>query len=137
VSFDIAQDAARPQTLYAVATSEALYRSDDRGTHWQAVTAFPGAKAVAANDGRVLLVNSGGHDGFLAAFDPRGTVLTSTYLGGSRQDRATVVKVIAPGVIAIGGTTSSAYWPFARQSVGTYQGADDAFWMKVVMPASR
>jgi len=137
VSFEIAQDAARPQTLYAVATSEALYRTDDRGTHWQQVMAFPGAKTVAANDGRVLLVNSGGRDGFLVAFDPQGAVLTSTYLGGSREDRATVVKALAPGMVVIGGTTTSAYWPFASRSVATYQGGDDAFWIQVATPTSR
>jgi hypothetical protein len=137
VSFEIAQDAARPETLYAVAASEALYRSDDRGTHWQPIMAFPGAKAVAANGGRVLLVNGGGHDGFLVAFDPQGAVLMSTYLGGSREDRATIVKVIAPGSVTVGGTTSSAYWPFASRPVGTYQGGDDAFWMQVATPSSR
>ena len=137
VSFEIAQDAARPETLYVVAASEALYRSDDRGTHWQRVATVPGAQTVAANNGRVLLVNGGGHDGFLVAFDPQGAVLTSTYLGGSREDRATTVSVIAPGMVAIGGTTASAYWPFARRSVGTYQGGDDAFWIQVATPSSR
>ena len=75
--------------------------------------------------------------GTLAIASAPQAVLTSTYIGGSREVRATAVRALAPGMVAIGGTTASGYWPFARRSVGAYQGGDDAFWIQIATPSSR
>ena len=136
--YDIAQDPARPQTLYAAGASDALYRSDDRGGSWQRVnTEFPNVSLVAANGGRVLVGTSNGGDGFLVVFDPGGAVLTSTYIGGSGYDSVADIKVSGMEAVTIAGSTSSPYWPLVGAAIRDYHGRDDAFWIKMMRTPSR
>src|SRR5262249_14271448 len=72
-------------------------------------------------------------DGFLVVFDGSGTTLLySTYLGGSAEDRGNGVAVDANGFVYVVGQTSSATFPTRAGFQTAYGGgAYDAFLMKI------
>lgn len=90
-------------------------------TRWTCCRPFPLVDPFQPNPG-------GGRDAFVMKLDPTGTILYSTFLGGSGDDYATDVAVDAAGRILVLGSTGSANFPAA--AAGTWQGpggGEDAF----------
>src|SRR5262249_13635256 len=62
--------------------------------------------------GALQPVNAGGLDAFVLKLDPTGqTVLYSTFLGGTGDDRGTAIAVAADGRIYVAGATTSIDFP--------------------------
>ena len=80
---------------------------------------------------------SGGGDGFLAQIDPNaGTVLYSTYLGGSDSDVVTNVIVEPSGHVAVAGYTFSTDLPITPNAAQPVNGGNgDAFVMALNLSA--
>jgi hypothetical protein len=72
-------------------------------------------------------------DGFVTALSASGTLLWSTYIGGSEDDRVVGVAV-GNGVVHVGGETMSPSW--AGDGVG-FQGGRDLFSARVWDPGTR
>jgi len=78
-------------------------------------------------------VNAGGIDTFILTVVPSGasttdTLLYSSFLGGNLTDIPIAVAVDANGLIYVGGYTTSATFPLAGSSYGTFlQGLSDGF----------
>ena len=62
--------------------------------------------------------NAGGTDAFITKFDNQGTILWSTYYGGTGPDAATSVSSDMNGNVFLVGTTTSSNFPL--QNAGTY-----------------
>jgi photosystem II stability/assembly factor-like uncharacterized protein len=80
---------------------------------------FPVAKATQAK-------LAGAANAFLVEFDPSGTLLFSTFLGGSASDDAVAMAVAANGTVYIAGTTSSPDFPLVNGS-GSSAGGPQQF----------
>ncbi|MEI9953446.1 MAG: hypothetical protein WDO74_31820 [Pseudomonadota bacterium] len=84
---------------------------------------FPTLKAISG-----MNVNQGAVDAFAAAYDSFGSVVYSTYLGGSDEDRAVGVSVqSASGTTHIVGNTRSVNFPTQGAPIGHLLGSQDAF----------
>jgi hypothetical protein len=68
-----------------------------------------------------------GYNGFLAHFTSSGTLLSSTYLGGSGSDGATGVAVDSNGNVYLTGFTSSPDFPTMNPFQDTLAGGSNAF----------
>jgi hypothetical protein len=75
---------------------------------------------------------AGGTDGFIAKLGPNGdTLIFSTYLGGSGEDRGVSIAADSTGAY-VAGNTSSANFPTASGLFGSYRGGTrDGFIVKV------
>lgn len=72
--------------------------------------------------------NYGGNtDGFLAKFNPTGTLLYSTYIGGTNFDSATGVIADNSGNAYVTGMTDSYYFPVVKAFQPNLAGLSDAF----------
>ncbi len=72
--------------------------------------------------------NAGGADAFLTRLDPSGaTILYSTFLGGSGDDRATGLAIDPAGRIVIAGVTTSSDFPTFAPTQPLPGGGEDAF----------
>lgn len=71
--------------------------------------------------------NRGGLDAFLTRLTSAGALLSSTYLGGSGDDRARAVAVNGSGVFVAGGTRSSLDFPVASAYQAVNAGEEDVF----------
>jgi Beta-propeller repeat len=72
--------------------------------------------------------NHGGYDAFVAALDPTGaTLLYSTYLGGSNNDRGFGIAVDSAGNAYVTGDTVSTDFPTSNPLQPTNHGGYDAF----------
>ena len=72
--------------------------------------------------------NAGGADAFVTKLDPSGqTILYSTFLGGSGDDRGTDIAIDDGGRIVVAGATSSADFPTASPTQPEPGGGEDAF----------
>jgi hypothetical protein len=94
--------------------------------------AFTQVNSAAASGGRVFVAGktqgglplmdaaqpavAGGTDGFVAAFDDSGSLLWSTYLGGSADDSIDLVLPLPDGSVVVVGTTYSADFPSLEPS---------------------
>src|SRR5439155_12707984 len=64
--------------------------------------------------------NAGSSDAVLAEFDPRdGTLLGSTFFGGSGPDYANGMAVDSTGAVYLAGSTLSANFPLTNETQGT------------------
>jgi plastocyanin len=76
--------------------------------------------------------NRRGTDAFVVKFDPQGSLLFGTYVGGLRADDATGIRVGPKGAAYIGGTTKSRNFPTTKGALKRRQGANvDAFLTRV------
>ena len=66
-------------------------------------------------------------DGILVKLDPKGKIVYSTYLGGSRNDEPTAMAVDGDGTVYIGGITRSADFPGSRVAKFGPGGQADGF----------
>lgn len=71
--------------------------------------------------------NAGGEDAVIAKFDPSGSLLWSTYFGGSGNERAVAVAVDGEGNIYVVGTTTSPDLPVAGAFQSSKAAGSDAF----------
>ena len=79
-----------------------------------------------------LLGVSGGKDVFVAKFSPNlGSLIYSTYVGGSRNDSATSLALDASGNAYVTGSTSSNNFPTVSPFQSTRGGSQDAFVFKL------
>ncbi len=62
----------------------------------------------------------GSNDVFVAKFSPTGTLLFSTYLGGSQNDDPAAIRVHSDGTIYVAGTTNSPDFPTSRCDTGAF-----------------
>ncbi|MCS6952664.1 MAG: SBBP repeat-containing protein [Bryobacteraceae bacterium] len=78
------------------------------------------------------LTNRGGCDAFVARLDASGgSLLWSTYLGGTRDDSARSVDVDSSGAAYVAGSTYSADFPVAAAVQTSLRGISDGFVTKV------
>jgi len=87
-------------------------------------TDFPTANALQVQPG-------GGSDAFLMKLSPEGTILYSTYIGGSERDSAAAVAADTAGNVYVCGATSSADFPTVAALQATLRGRSDAFILKI------
>ena len=85
---------------------------DSGGNLWLAGRTGPGFPVVNASQPQI----GGATDGFLAEFDESGTLLSSTYLGGSGDDRIDSLVPQNDGSVIVFGTTSSSDFPVTQAS---------------------
>lgn len=111
-------------SLYLFA-SPGLYRSKDGGLTAEEVTDLPINPDVRAlyfdpvNPGQWIALTNFGADAFVTKLSPDGgTTLFTTFLGGSREDRATAVALDKSGNILVTGTTNSRDFYGAQSDVG-------------------
>jgi hypothetical protein len=75
---------------------------------------------------------NGGLDAFVAALDPTGaTLLYSTYLGGSSEDKCYGIAVDSAGNAYVTGYTFSTNFPTSNPLQPTNHGRSDAFVAKI------
>jgi RHS repeat-associated protein len=65
----------------------------------------------------------GSQDAFLAEFDPTGTLVASTFFGGSGGESSYGIAVDQDGSVYIGGGTSSSDLPLVNPALATYSGS--------------
>lgn len=90
---------------------------------------FPTVNAAQPESGNPVPPFAGPGDAFLAKIEPAaGTLLYSTYLGGSIEDGATALAVSPSGEVTITGYTSSEDFPIRNPAQSQYSGGEgDAF----------
>jgi Beta-propeller repeat len=66
-------------------------------------------------------------DGFVLKFDPNGTLLYGSYLGGTSDDYATGITLDAKGNVSIIGSTQSTDFPVVPANSSTNSGGFDVF----------
>jgi hypothetical protein len=72
----------------------------------------------------------GTQNAFVARFGPTGTLLSSTYLGGSDTDAGNGIAVDASGIYVVGQTSSNNF-PTVNPYQGTFGGVNDVFVSKL------
>ncbi len=82
-------------------------------------TDFPSAKPLQASNG-------GGFDAFVTELSPTGTLLYSTYIGGSADDSGNAIAVDGAGDVFIAGGTGSSNFP-TQGPLQSFQGVVDAY----------
>ena len=90
-----------------------------------ASSTFPVLNAIQSRFG------GGSTDAFLAKLNPAGTLVFSTYLGGSGNDVGRGVTLDQLGNFYVTGSTSSSNFPTVSATQTTLGGADDAFLTKI------
>ncbi|HEV2691215.1 MAG TPA: SBBP repeat-containing protein, partial [Bryobacteraceae bacterium] len=125
-------DPANPKILLIGA-----YRSDDGGLSLRPTTLSRFATATFAADGRVFAIVPTTSDAFVRKYDPGGTVVFSTYLGGQGNDSASAIAVDAAGSAYVTGSTSSVDFPVTPGTFQTQiQGQRDSFVAKIAPDGS-
>ena len=77
--------------------------------------------------GGVQLVSGGAQDAFLTKFDPSGTLVYSSFFGGSTFDQAQGVAVDAQGQAHVFGYTTSNNFPLSGALQSSMRGSNDTF----------
>ncbi len=70
---------------------------------------------------------SGEQDAFIAKFATDGSLLWSSYLGGSNQDRAFAIAIVDDGSCFVLGNTNSSDFPVKNAYNDTFSGYEDLF----------
>jgi hypothetical protein len=118
-------------TLYAAigeSNSSRVYKSSN-GIQWTA-TSLSTARLTAlevdrTNLNAVYAATVGGSDAFVAKWNPSGTLVYSTYLGGHRDDAANAIAVDSTGNVYVAGNTSSTNFPVVSAVQTTFGGGSD------------
>jgi uncharacterized protein (TIGR03437 family) len=121
--------AAVPNLAILAGASPAGVATDSQGNIYVAgstqSTAFP------ATAGALQSQLLGGSDAFIAKFSADGTLLWSTYFGGSAYDYASGVAVDPAGNVLVAGTTQSADLPVLHAFQNSLRGNANAFLLKL------
>ncbi|MGQ9618212.1 MAG: SBBP repeat-containing protein [Candidatus Aminicenantia bacterium] len=75
--------------------------------------------------------NSGSWDSFLTKLSPEGSIIYSTYIGGSRDDLAYSIRVDSSGNAYIAGTTNSLNFPVRKAFQNSIASSWDIFVTKI------
>lgn len=96
------------------------------------ITGYSGSHAVKTLSALQPTAPGGSSDAFFAKFSATGTLLYSSYLGGSKDDYGTGIALGSDGSVYVTGATSSTNFPLmsARQSTNA-GGAYDAFVVRI------
>jgi photosystem II stability/assembly factor-like uncharacterized protein len=81
--------------------------------------------------GAYQAASGGGRDAFVAKFAKDGTLIYSTYLGGSGADEGRGIAVGAGGAVYVGGSTGSADFPVSGAAQPASGGGGDGFFAKL------
>lgn len=92
-------------------------------TGFASSTNFPGVSASVYQD-----TLKGNYDAFISKFNSSGTLLYSTYLGGSDFDEGLGIAVDSTGAVYVAGETFSSDFP---PGFGTFAGTNDGFVAKL------
>jgi photosystem II stability/assembly factor-like uncharacterized protein len=118
-------------TLYAAvgeSNASRVFKSDS-GVTWTptslASARVMGLAADASVSGSVYAATAGGSDAFVAKWDPNGTLVAWTYLGGYRDDSANAIALDATGGVYLAGDTSSTNFPIVNAIQSTFAGGSD------------
>ena len=79
----------------------------------------------------------GSSDAFVSVLGPDGTLLYSTFLGGSGEDKGTAIALDAAGHAYLAGQTSSTDFPLAHPAQATLGGGYDAWIARMNASGSR
>lgn len=131
-------DPRNTSTIYAAARQlgpNKLFKSTDGGANWVTTSAgmtsdLVQALAIDPNDTSVIFAGtiSGGDDSFVAKINPTGTALVySTYLGGTRDDRANAIAVDGQGNVYVTGQTSSFDFPLESAMQSRKLGSSNSY----------
>jgi hypothetical protein len=97
---------------------------DSRGYAWvTGSTESPDFPTVASLQASL----EGEFDAFVTKISPQGSLVWSTFLGGSAADHGSGIGVDRAGFVHVGGTTSSGDFPTVRAVQGSSRGSGDAF----------
>ncbi|HYS25623.1 MAG TPA: hypothetical protein VEP46_08465 [Vicinamibacterales bacterium] len=114
-------------------TARRLFSFSCSGTSGSVGGRFLYVNGVSAYGGR-LLATAWPPTGFVAAFDPSGTMVWSTYLGGvGGYDTASGVSAAADRIYVTGGTNSE-IWPLAQAGGRPFGGDGDVFLAGYLIP---
>jgi hypothetical protein len=96
----------------------------------------PSAGYVPTTPGAFQAKNKGTQNAFVAKFNPAsstgsGSLIYSTYLGGSGSDGGSKIAVDASGAAYVSGTTNSSNFPTLNPIQSTFGGIHDAFLTKL------
>lgn len=104
-----------------------------KGTVWVTgktkSTNFPTLKALDSTA-------NGEEDAFVAGFGSDGTLLSSTYLGGSRLDFGSGIVAISDSSVVVAGRTKSPNFPTKKARDASHNGQEDVFLTKLNSDAS-
>src|SRR5205823_13013770 len=75
------------------------------------------------NPVQLAIGSVGSSDAFVTKFDPNGSIVYSTYLGGNGPDTSTGITVDSSGNIYIAGSTGSTNFPLVNPIQAVYGGA--------------
>jgi hypothetical protein len=75
----------------------------------------------------IQAVPVGSENAFVTKLDPAGTILWSTYLGGSGSDQGREIEVAADGTVVVAGTTASPDFPTLNAIQTELRGPQDLF----------
>lgn len=89
------------------------------------------ANFPAVNAFRSTIASTNTADIFVSKFSPSGTLLHSTYVGGSFFDEARAISVDASGAVYVAGETSSTDFPIAGAAQSVNRGGTEAFFLKL------
>ena len=76
-------------------------------------------------------------DAFITKVDPLGSIVYSTYLGGSGEDAGNAIAIDAKGDVYVAGSTTSTDFPIFNAAQSTIGGSKDAFIAKISADGSR
>ncbi|MCX6636456.1 MAG: SBBP repeat-containing protein [Acidobacteria bacterium] len=96
------------------------------------ITGYTRSAAFPVTVGAYRTTKSGGEDAFVAKLAPTGgSLIYSTFVGASGNDRAQAIAVDASGNAHIAGYTTSVTFPRVSAAQATFGGATDAFASKL------
>ena len=111
--------------LYATTTNRVIRISSDLQTITPVGPPAVGfIQSIAVANGSAYVAVTGTHDVFVTKLDPAGSVVYSTYFGGSADDIATAMTVDPAGNVYVTGTTTSLDFPVTK---GTYSVSGGSF----------
>ncbi len=117
----------------AVGSDRASAVTADGAGNVYVVGATSGSPDFPTTPGVFQETTTGGSDEiWVAKFDPSGTLLVATLVGGSGNDGPLAVAVDAAGAVYVAGTTTSADFPVTPGAIQTvFGGGSDAFVVKL------
>jgi photosystem II stability/assembly factor-like uncharacterized protein len=135
--YSLAISKTAPQIIYAGTRYGGVFKSTDGGANWS--QANPGLTnnfitALAVNPATPSIVYAGsnsGADAFVAKFNPAGSLLYSTYVGGNESEIGNGIAVDASGNAYIAGMTSSLNFPTLNPFQSSIKDTSDAFIAKL------
>ncbi|HWT01381.1 MAG TPA: SBBP repeat-containing protein [Pyrinomonadaceae bacterium] len=116
----LALDSANPLTIYVANRTGAIFKTTDGGANWAFLTNTPTSSINAllidpTDASKIYLGGASGTDAFAAKLAAGGgSLVYSTYLGGSRADNAAGIAIDAAGNAYVVGGTASANFPVAN-----------------------